>query len=362
MPKKTETRFSGSASVNGRSITIGDLGIKAIDLRADLSDRKGYPVHVEADIGGLTYGGIRLDRLILKANGTRAHHTFRLEAHTQKSLSLQTTMEGGYAEGSWKGKINTLAGHDAVGPFSLQSPAEIHVSAGEIFVSPLVIRGASGEELRLSAELVQRRPTGYAKASLEHVNLERLNLWLNDMNVSGVVTGNADIRWAQGKLAKVAGKIAASAILSADDHRAVIRDGSLDLQWTEMGLRASLGLHLSEGGMVEAMITSPTSVRPHIPASGELNASWRGLNLLLLRPLLPRGTLASGESSGSLHAEWKQRELVTVKSTFTGSATLVSNDERVEVKNASIRFDWTRIEDRESEEIYLAANRSQGQP
>ena len=104
-----------------------------------------------------------------------------------------------------------------------------------------------------------------------------------------------------------AGRAGVSGSLILDGRPIAVERGSLAVEGNERGLHADVALSSAGGGSLKGRFSSATPAGLTIPAEGEVNVEWDGIDLALLGPWLPRtltleGRL-SGRATGNLLAE-----------------------------------------------------------
>ena len=388
--------WDGAASGRGANWTAGGLRIAAAEITARLGRAKGYPLHVAAKLRGAAYDRFQIDSATVEADGTVLHHTARV-SFSAAGVEARISFRGGYDRGSWRGEIIRLSGRDRVGPWRLEAPASLAVSAGRVSLSPLALTGVRPERVVITGELILEPLGGDLRVQWEGLNLLRANPWLpRDIRLDGRLTGRAaaeilpgkrldvagQAAWAQGKIrwrgadtdldaalptadfswqwqgelpesaAQIAAgrlaltaRIAASGMLTTASHRFALEKVSLHLDGSERGWNARADCVLSGGGAVKGSFSSPAPARLALPETGDVTAEWTGIDTALFRPWLPpeihlEGIL-SGRAAGSLLPDGRH--------SLEGSLSLAGGkvrrtdkggEIRLNLRSASIRWDW----------------------
>jgi translocation and assembly module TamB len=334
--KIEEGRFSGSVSGKARNIAFRDMKMKGLDLMAGLSDEKGQPVSLKADMKEFSYKKIVFDRLSSRISGSMRSHKVSLDASKKELLELHTGLEGSYKNKKWEGKMLYLKGHDASGSFLLEAPVEILFSQEEISFSHLALMGKGQERIEAAGEIRQAR--GFLRASLERFNLARLNQWIKDIDISGTASGNVSADLQKRNITKTNGVIAGSCIFSSAGQSVDIEKGSVKFSWDDRGLDSSLQLILTQGGLLNGKIISSLQPVAGFPISGDLKAEWKNLNVALFNPLLPEKILVSGKSDGSLSAVWRERDLISLVMNMNAAGSFTYAGQRIDVKYSSLNL------------------------
>jgi translocation and assembly module TamB len=330
-----------SGAVSGRSCGLVYQAIRAqgIDIDAEISGLKGRPVALKADIRGLSYKGINLDRLTSRIDGAVVSHQIAIDASRKGLFELQAEIEGSYKDRIWEGDILRLRGHDAAGTFVLDSPVKVLLSGTEMSFSPIILKGIGLESVSAAVK-ISRSGAGFVKASFEKFNMARLNQWLGGERISGTVSGNIGAGLQKNAVIRADAFISLSGAFSSAGQAVRIGNGTLRFSWDNRGLDSSLRVVLEGGGFLKGRITSPLPPAMDIPASGNLNLDWNRLNLVLLDPWLSREAAMSGSSNGTVSAVWKDRSIASVNADIKASGTLSSGGRRFGVKSSSVKVNW----------------------
>ncbi len=143
----------------------------------------------------------------------------------------------------------------------------------------------------------------------------------------------------------VAGRVGASGVLTVDGRPIGVEQGALSLEGNERGLHADIDISLAGGGSLKGRFSSAKPAGLAIPGEGEVNLEWAGIDLLLVRPWIPRtvnldGRL-TGRARGNLFPE--QRFAMTGDTTLTGGKVRWMRPEGEltgNLRSASLSWDW----------------------
>ncbi len=291
-------RLTGDLSGSGRNLQAYGIRMAAANLTARLGEGAGYhPLHVTATLRRARYGRFQADSAALRADGTLADHS--LDATLISSASeARMGVTGSYNQGAWHGRIVRLSGHDAVGPWHLESPTPLAISPGSIFVAPLVVTGRGAERISLAAELTHRPLNGTMRMQWSNVNLARADQWLAGVRLTGA--GSGAIRLDLGPEDRVVASVSAETggTVTVDQHTVTVQRALLTLDGNERGLHAAMELRLP-GGLLKCEFSSTAPLRLDLPGTGTLAVEWSGFDLALLRPWLPVGLNLEGRLAGA---------------------------------------------------------------
>lgn len=342
-------RFAGGINGTGKELGVGDTTVTALDFTARLADDADGTLAAGARLTGLAAGQFRADAAGLTASGTLPRHTINGELRSG-NYSAAASLDGGYADGSWRGRITGLTARDAVGAWRLTAPAALAVTPDAIGLSPLVLAGSGGERLEVAANLARETLQGTVRGTWQDVGLAHAAPWLSpELHLEGRLSGNAmahllpgkrldvtgrctlnsgALRWTgpgggitasgaradlsaswRGGLVKGArplpgdrllftGTAAAQGAIATDKQEIAVPEMTLSLQGGPDGMGARLGLRVAGGGTLEARFVSREPARTALPDRGEFTASWQGLDMTLARPWLPQTVNLTGNLSG----------------------------------------------------------------
>lgn len=342
-------RFAGGITGTGKELGAGDTTVAVLDFTARLADDADGTLAARAQLSGLAAGQFRADAAGLTVSGTLPRHAIDGELRSG-NYSAAASLDGGYAGGSWRGRITGLTARDAVGAWRLTAPAALAVTPDAIGLSPLVLASNGGERLEIAANLARKTLQGTVRGTWQDVDLAHAAPWLPpELHLEGRLSGNATahllpdkrldvtgrgtlnsgtLRWAgpgggitagnvradisaawRGGLAKGArplpgdrllftGTAAAQGAITTDKQEIAVPEMMLSLQGGPDGMGARIGLRVAGGGTLEARFVSREPARAAIPDRGEFTASWQGLDMALARPWLPQTVDLTGNLSG----------------------------------------------------------------
>ncbi|MCE5262547.1 MAG: translocation/assembly module TamB domain-containing protein [Deltaproteobacteria bacterium] len=394
--RQRDGRWDGAAQGRGVNWAVDGLRIAAAEINAQLGRAEGYPLNLTARLRGVAYGHFHVDSATIDASGTALRHTARVSLITT-GAEARISCGGSYDRGAWRGEITRLDGRDGVGPWRLEAPAALTVSAGKVSLAPLALAGVRPERLQISGEVMLEPLGGSLRTSWDGLNLARVNPWLSaDLRLDGRLTGRAAaeirpqkqldvsgqtswvqgrVRWsnrgdaldavlasadfsgrwqgalpgsaaevAEGRLA-LSGQVAASGTLTMAGQRIGVEKGSLHLDGSERGWNGRADCSLAGGGTVKGFFSSLAPARPAVPATGDVTLEWSGIDPARFRPWIPPEIrvegLLSGRAAGSLLPE--QRLSLKGSLSWMGGKVTRTGQEgevRLNLRSASVLWEW----------------------
>ncbi|MFZ4857525.1 MAG: translocation/assembly module TamB domain-containing protein [Desulfuromonadaceae bacterium] len=337
-----ERAVIATAEVNG--LTYQDIQVLKTSVNVRLTDGPKHLLTAAAQLNNVTYRGVHADTASLKADGSLQNH--RLEvALTSSDAAVTGKLSGGYAAGRWQGELTGFTGHDTVGPCKLAAPTALTVSAEYLEIAPLVLTGLASERLELSGRLHLKPRTGTAQASWKKLNLARSNKWLNDTRLAGESSGQLRLGLSGDERMNLTGKASATGSMTFDRQTVTISKALLDLDAGGRGTTALFELRTNEGISATGRFISSAPATLSIPSSGELHATWEGLDPALAKRWLPKGTGLRGQLSGNISGKFLPEQRYDLTGTATlanGSGSWRDNGREltVAVRTAELRWNW----------------------
>ncbi|MFZ3116090.1 MAG: translocation/assembly module TamB domain-containing protein, partial [Syntrophales bacterium] len=304
-------RLEVAIAGRGSNLAVGGLRIAAANLTARFGTEKAYPLHVTAKLRKAAYGRFQVDSLTVKTDGTTLQHTIHA-ALSSAGAKAQIALAGAYDHGSWGGKIIDLSGRDSVGPWSIESPSPLSVTAGRVVLAPLILTGARPERIEIGGELTEKPLGGSVQAAWAGLNLARVNPWLpREFHLEGSLTGSAAGKILPGRKVDFSGKISLAqgkfrwqkdgdaTVSEGKIHRLKpegefnlnLRSASVSWDWQGEALRGAFSLALMERGQARGSFQLPIPARHPVTfdRQGPLLASLTGqvLEKGLLSSLFP---------------------------------------------------------------------------
>jgi autotransporter translocation and assembly factor TamB len=300
-----EDRLTGMITAEGKELLI--QGVKAGDLRADFHLEEYGPkmppvVSLEARAGTIQAGPLDLSSVSLQAAGSPVSHRIQFGTVINRA-HVQGDITGAYRDGFWKGTLEKLDGQDDRGPWNLQGPARVALSAGRFRVSPLVMKSGQGERLEAQADLTLNPVLGSLQTRWQNVDLARANPWIPAGRVSGQSSGSFSAR-GQDSGWQISGVSHFKGAFTHDRLGLEVPSGQVHMDWNGKGLQATISLKLNQGAALDGRISSPDAFQFDLPREGKLEVRWNAIDLGLFHSLLPGQLILKGKNSGTLTGGW----------------------------------------------------------
>jgi len=293
-----EGLFSAALAGEGSGLAADGMRAREVSFDAGLGEGKDHPLRLEASLHGVRLGRGEVERAALSLRGSAASHALTAELASAGS-SARATLSGGYQGGVWQGSILSLNGSDRVGPWRLAAPAMLSLGAGHGRLTPLIIDGVGGERLEAAGEWRREPAAGSIRLFWNDLNLARADGWLAGIAAGGTSSGHADLSLA-GARVKLMAHGEARGSVTVDGARLNLAHLAADLTGDAGGWRGTASLELAGGeGGAQLVFTSTSPASLALPKTGELGATLAGLDLALIRPLLPRELLLTGRLAGT---------------------------------------------------------------
>ncbi|MHB9096573.1 MAG: translocation/assembly module TamB domain-containing protein [Syntrophales bacterium] len=143
----------------------------------------------------------------------------------------------------------------------------------------------------------------------------------------------------------VAGRARASGILTLDGRPIGVEQGSLSLEGNERGMHADVEVSLAGGGSLKARFSSAKPAGLSIPGEGEVNLEWAGIDLLLIRPWMPRTVTLEGRLAGRATGNLLPEQRFAMKGDAVLSGGKVGwlrpeGEMNVSLRSASVSWEW----------------------
>jgi len=300
-----DRRVAGELAGRGSDIVWTDLKMDRVNIKGSVLADGEERFDLDVDAGGVGFKGMELDSAKLAGNGTQDAHNLSL-ALRRNAVRMQTSLSGGYSNGVWRGRIVSLSGTDPAGPWKLIGPAELDVSPEEVSLGRMTIRGVREEKIDLEASLHIKPLRGRISGDWQKVDLSRVGYWVKGTNLSGRSSGRVDISVPVQEEAVIKCGLTMSGRFEIAGRPYEIQMVDLDFSWDSHGLDARIGLHLAEGGALEASVTSREPASFRLPSHAGIEGKWHGLNAGLfteqVSDLDVKGELA-GDFQGGLHGD-----------------------------------------------------------
>jgi len=299
-------KWWGTTRAEGNNILIRGMKIGSTTLHAGIGDRGDGSLTVKAQAHTLVYGVIAADTTEVSIIGKTKGHEIMIKAGSSKG-NIVIAGNGGYSEGTWTGKISRIDGRDAyTGTLGLTRPALVKILKDRVSVSPLILRGVSGETFEMEADLALDTasdtrigaPRGQAKLRWEKMNLARFTPFLVSGQLSGYSSGLIELEQTDGKHVKMAGTGSGVISVVKGPTRLDITKADTKFTWDNSGLRAKCDIILQGGGRLEGEFSSLEPADLRWPTSGQMRSSWQDIDISFIRTWLPAAVETKGRLSG----------------------------------------------------------------
>ena len=309
-----EGKAAGRLGLQGERLAFA--GARAATLSGEMNRPEGRSFTIRLQAGGLNYERLRLDALELALDGTLERHELNLKAGGPQGRGMLLA-EGGWKGEFWTGTLEQLQGETRkFGDWRLVEPVALTAGARRLKMAPLRLKGGGEMALEMSADLTGSPLRGTLEGAWRGLDLSLLGPWLPEtVKLEGRSRGEADLRLLGEERTAVAGKVEAAGHMTLGDFSASFSRVEGTIDWDAGGLAARLEADLEGGGRLTADLNSEEAPMT-MPQSGTLAASWKGIDLSLLRPWIPSAVRLRGALSGETRGQW----LPGQKLALTGSA------------------------------------------
>lgn len=281
------TLRQGRLSIGSNSLTAsGHLDDDTVGLEASLEASRLSELHDAAS--GAVEGALRV-------SGPRTAADTLLELRGSEldwgeepgaGLAVDLRLDGTYAEGGWRGRLETLAitvGEQA--PWRLQAPAALGLAADRVSLEGACMDGPPGGAC---VELDWARDGAWAsRATVTELQLESLGRWLGPgLGVAGAVQGQVAVtgegrafKQLAGRLDIAAGRVSQTSGGEAVDALLEWRQGVLQLDGDPAEARATLDLELASDDRVDGRLAVAwNEADPSL--DGELRVAFSQLDII----------------------------------------------------------------------------------
>jgi translocation and assembly module TamB len=296
--------------LKGSGTAISAFGIKAGKVNVETLLGSGVTDLLQGKIGArnLSYGSFKADSFDARVQGTVSAHNLILTIDDSENKS-KASFSGGYAKGVWQGTVTQIAcSNIRLGSFSLIEPSAIKVSSNHFSLSRFSMIGSSKEKIELDIDLAFDPFLGYAKASLQNLNIAWTDLIFTKTHFTGRLSGSFDAQWPGNNIMRI------SAVAKSDNIAmngpVTIGKAKLDgkFNWNEKGLLMSWNIGLIDGGTVEGKFMSNRPAFIGIPDAGGFETVWKDLDADMIKSWLPPALELKGSISGDMRGRLLQEK------------------------------------------------------
>ena len=291
-------RLSGAATVRGNSLALDGFQAAAVEADAELGGGETRRLAARFFLKGAAAGPVRVDTAQVKSAGTVGDHAIRILLESGEGR-MEATLRGGYGKAAWKGSLEVLRGTGGAGPWGLQAPAPLAISAARSSVGPMLIVGGEGESIEYSMDVSGDPRRGFLAAGWRKLNLARFASVLPGWRIQGQSEGRFRADFRGKNRTAVSSVVALAASLTKGSQTLDVKEATGKLDWNERGLAALARADLGAAGRGDARIHSPDPPRFGLPDRGDFRISAVGLDAVLVKPLLPDALAVTGSLSAA---------------------------------------------------------------
>ena len=337
-------RLSGAATVRGSRLALSGFQAAAVEADAEMENEEAQRLEARVFLKGLVCGPVRVDTAQVKSTGTAGDHAIRVLLESGEGR-MEATLRGGYGKAAWKGALETLRGTGAAGPWGLQAPASVAISAARSSVGPLLIAGEGGESLEFSMDVSGEPGKGFLEARWRKLDLARFAIVLPDWRMQGRTEGRIRAEFRGKHRTAVSSVATLAASLTRGSQTLDVKEAAGKLEWNESGLAALARADLGTAGRVDARVNSPDPPRFALPDRGDFRFSADRLDAALFKPILPDSLAVAGFLSGTGAGKLLPRSHVEAAGEVRLSGGVFSlKDEKgrvsVQAEKAQLRWAW----------------------
>lgn len=296
-------RAGGVLNAAGDNFAFQEIRLAHWRIAADVPDLDGDS-RIEAHLTGVRRAELSLREVALLVEGKMDAHRLQLSADWGSGRAA-VRAAGGWLEQSWRGSIEELSGEEKLlGAWRTRRPATLVAGAQAVELSGLVISSAVGGELLLDGAFVPEAFTGHLEAAWRNFNLEHINPWVSDMQLSGATSGVLEVQILSPEQLDLYGDMTLFGQLAVEAGIVEVEQGTLAFAWDRRGLDVQARVAILDLGRLHLQATSTAPGAPVLPAPGELTLDWQGMDLAALAEHLPVPLDLHGALSGEITGSW----------------------------------------------------------
>lgn len=293
-------QLAGMLKSSGTAISAFGVKADAVNMETLLNSNGKDLLQGKMKARGLSYGSFKADSFDAALQGKVSAHNLMLTASGIEGKA-KASFNGGYAKGVWQGTVEQIVcSGSRFGSFNLMKPSAIKISSNHLTLNGLSMIGSSKEKMELDIDLAFHPLLGYAKASLQDLNVAGADLIFAKTHFTGRVTGFLDAQWPGNNIMRVSAgaktdNIAVSGPVSINTTKA---DGKFN--WNEKGLLASWDIGLKDGGKIEGKFLSGQPAFIGMFETGQFDTVWKDLDAGMVKSCFPSALGLKGSVSGDL--------------------------------------------------------------
>jgi translocation and assembly module TamB len=279
-------KLAVEGDAQGRDIAFGEYSVKAVDVKADVSNPQSPTGSASISANTIIAAGFEFSKVDLDASGDEKAHAVHLKA-TGQPLSAEVRVKGA-REGAdgWAGTIEQLdLAAVGISPVSLREPAMVSFNPRAFSVSQSCL---AGDQISACITAAQDEKTGElnAKYTLEHLPLGLIAALAAPelpMRIEAVIEGNGTIRrtkegalFGEAHVSSASGRISEAETAPQEDAADALltyENLKLDAQLAGETAQGSLSSSLNGGGKLEgqAMLANLSGAAPTIDGKATLS-------------------------------------------------------------------------------------------
>lgn len=287
----------------GKALALKEIKAKKIGLWAQINEEGKRIFQIKGSFHQVQYQSLKLDSLHVKGEGSLSEHHINILIHSPIE-SVETSIEGGFTENAWRGRLIHLEGKDIHGWWKMEAPTSFSISSHRIWMEPLLLISSYKERLIFSIDLKRHPLKGICQARWDQFKLERLNPWVGKFHLSGHTNGDLELQWIEKGGIKINGEVDVRGGFFYPSLRMDVTKANLKFNWDEKKLDAMATLELPPEGRFHVLLTSEQPARLSFPKPIKIDARWEDIDTSIFRSYFPRGVSIEGKLSGHLLTQW----------------------------------------------------------
>jgi translocation and assembly module TamB len=238
-----------------------------------------------------------------------------------------------------------MSGRDGIGPWNLEKPSKVTISAQGVSLPSLVLTGAPGERIDAGGEMNFRPKYGYLTARWQRLNLARFARGNGGGNISGFSSGTLSLAAPAGSWSRITASVDFSGTAATGEHRVEVRAGSLRVETAGRELRATADLATARDGRLRVSCAAPAPVGLSLPQRGTFQIGLEGVDFRAIRPWLPAGLSLEGGLTAQASGGWLPSRGFSLRgSAKVGKGAIAHQRKggtlRADFSTASLSWDW----------------------
>lgn len=348
---KTSDFVAGEIKIDGSRLSYDQWQIESLQGSFALDQSQGFSLSLLGKQIQSSAEEKPVDRVFVSGAGALSAHTIDLSVSAEQG-ELVAHLQGGWTESEWHGFLKKMSLNiPGMEPWTLQEPAELHLSLQQLKMSTAVLAGGAGASVRLQGEYAFDRNDHIVDLQWTALSLALFDTWWPDRPVSGLSSGRLQsIQESQEK------HISASVQLSADfEHEQLYLqdiESLLTINWGPQGLTGELSLESGPSSKILLKVSSAEPADFSLPQKGEVVVSCRDLPLGFAQPWLPAEITLAGNISCEAEAGWSETDLFAVTGQVLvseGSVLWYDGEQSIEADLHSVKLMWQWQEDLRAE-------------